>query len=245
MSLPASEPLRRCAAAGAASSAMSSAAGPLAAAAATAAAAAWGPCRSAVSAGALFEGLCAVALLGALPSLRLRPRGGAGDGGVDLVGSLAGAPVLAQCKNQTGGGAVGAAAVRDLLGVVARAGGARAPPAAGLLVSATAFTRPAVLAAFAGQAPLLLAHLSLVWAPAPDGGGGGARAAAVATVQWVGANRAFVAAFPAVSLRLPPADMPPDWLHMNTLEGTPVMVELRHAPCEARHTRASADCALR
>ena len=193
------------------------------------------PCRSAVSLGTFYEHLCAVSLARALPSLQLRPRGGAGDGGVDLEGTFSSSPALAQCKCTSAG--AGAGAVRALLAAVrarARAPALRAPPALGLLFSSAAFSRPAVHAAFAADAPLLLAHVSLAWEGLAPGGGeaGGAapppRARAAATVEALAGNRAFMAAFPDVSLQLP-AHVPPDWLRMATLEGTPVLVRLQHA----------------
>ena len=210
-----------------------------------------GPFLSAVSRGEFFERLSSQALRPLLPTLRLRARGGAGDGGVDLEGSLATAAasdagdgdgalsaihvaVLAQCKCRGEGAPVGEAAMRALAAAVSAAAAARRTPVAGLFFSATPFTRPAVRTAFAAPSPLLLAHLSLGgWQQQPPEDGGTSWRG-VAAVEALAANRAWLAAFPALRLAAAPPDAE---LRLRTLDGAAVLLRLRFAvsPQTARY----------
>lgn len=164
---------------------------------------------STVSRGSLYEAISCVAL----PSASWARRGGAGDGGVDLVGRLSGGAsqlsLVAQCKWQRE--RVGAPVVTALAAVVSQRGSA----AAGVLFASSGFSRDAARAALSSRAPLLLAHLSLA---VGDGGcvDGGAReppedgtsADATAILEALSPNRAFLVAFPGAEDALARGDAP-------------------------------------
>ena len=192
-----------------------------------------GPFRSAVSRGAFYESVCSQAL-GALLPMRLRARGGAGDRGVDLEGSLeitaatshdggivaavSNVSVLAQCKCRDSGAPVGEPAVRALAATLAAAAAVRRAPIAGIFYSSTPFTRPAVRTAFSTPIPLMLAQISMGgWQFDGDGWRG------AAAVKVLAANRAWLAAFP--SLRLT-TTLPESELRLLSLDGDAVRLRL-------------------
>jgi hypothetical protein len=160
----------------------------------------------------LYEAISCVAL----PSASWARRGGAGDGGVDLVGRLSGGAsqlsLVAQCKWQRE--RVGAPVVTALAAVVSQRGSA----AAGVLFASSGFSRDAARAALSSRAPLLLAHLSLAVGDGGSvgGGGGGAReppedgtsADVTAMLEALSPNRAFLVAFPGAEDALARGDAP-------------------------------------
>ncbi|KAI0264737.1 hypothetical protein BC834DRAFT_924573 [Gloeopeniophorella convolvens] len=140
---------------------------------------------STVHRGTAFENR-SLSLLQSSMSMSLTRVGGRGDGGIDLTGwwwlpeqlspSEQHPPtqwsitnrrrlrVLAQCKAETK--KMGPAHLRELEGVVYKHVATSAPshptpdaPIIALLISASAFTRPCLLAAHASPVPLLLVHL--------------------------------------------------------------------------------------